>query len=212
MTRRVIELEAEVADWLEQLLTARFAVVAFAIHLIASYGALRADPRVQNLGGRFPPMHVMRFYADTDPMGLSYWCAPGHRTVILTVWRTACISEAAETARARRALRRCVEHSHDPHRGWAEIRGRRMSEPGAADSYRQAADAHAFGQAVHLRRERHHLSVDELATAASTTGSLITRCETGGLMPTTPLAARIATALSCEHILVHPSDPPAIPA
>jgi hypothetical protein len=212
MGRRVIELEAEVADWMEQLLTARFAVVAFAVHLIESYGALRADPRVQHLGGRIPPVHVMRFYADTEPMGLSYWCAPGRRTVILTVWRTARISEPAETARARQALHRCAGHSHDQHRSWAEISARRMSEPGAADSYLQAADAHAFGRAVQLQRERHRLSVDELAVAADTTGSLITRCETGGLMPTTPLAARIAAALSCEHLLARPSSPYAIPA
>ncbi|SEG74217.1 hypothetical protein SAMN04489712_110201 [Thermomonospora echinospora] len=215
MSRRLIELEAEVADWLEQLLTAQFAAVAFAMHLIAAYGALRADPRVQYLGNRFHPMNVMRFYLDTEPMGLSYWCAPERRTVILTVWRVSRICEAAEAARARQALHRCaghLPHPHDQHHNWAELSARRMLEPGAADSYRQAAAAHVFGQAVHLQRARHHLSVEELAAAADTTDSLINRCEVGGLPPTTPLAARIAAALSCEQLLTRPLDPPAVPA
>ncbi|MBA9001656.1 helix-turn-helix domain-containing protein [Thermomonospora cellulosilytica] len=206
MNQRVIELELEIADWLDQLLPARFAFAAFAIHLIASYGALRADHRVQRLGDRFRQVNVLRFYIDTEPTGLSYWCTPQRRIVLLTVWRIARIPEAAEAARARQALRDCSAHPPQEHRLWSEFVPRRMREPGVAETYREAAAAHAFGQTVRLLRRRRRLSIGQLAAAVGTTDALITRCEAGGLPTAASLAARIATVLDCEHALARPPE------
>ncbi|HEX2314182.1 MAG TPA: hypothetical protein VHJ17_10625 [Thermomonospora sp.] len=201
MKRRVIELEPEVADWAEQLVAAEFGIAAFALNQIAALGALRAGPRVRRIGGERDPLQVMRLYPKTEPAGLVYWCAPGHRTVLLTVWRTARISETHEAERARGALRDCARHTPFDHRRWTDVWGRRITEPGAAEMYQQAALAHAFGQHVHHLRRLRRLSTADLAALADTTGPLVERCECGGLMTTTPAAERIATALGCRHLL-----------
>jgi len=206
MHRRVVELELEAADWLEQLYTADFAVAAFFLGLLGVYGALEVPPFTRRLSGRVRRLQVVQFYLGFVPVGLTYWCTAPSRTVVLTVWRTARLPESCERERARRALEACAPHEPERHESWASLRDRRMREPGAAAFYADTALAVGFGQRVRRSRLRGGLSVEGLATAADTTGEVIARCEAGGVDPQTPVANRIAAALGLQP--PWPSHPP----
>jgi ribosome-binding protein aMBF1 (putative translation factor) len=196
MGRRVVELELEAADWLEQLYTADFAVAVFFVGLLGVYGALEVPPFTRRLAGRLQPLRVLQFHLGSVPIGLTYWCAPPGRTIALTVWRAARLREACERERAREALGMCAPHGPKQHELWANLRDRRMREPGAAEMYADTALAFAFGQQVRRRRLCTGRSVHELALAADTTDEVIMRCEAAGVRPSTPVADRIAAALS----------------
>jgi ribosome-binding protein aMBF1 (putative translation factor) len=195
MHPRVVELELEVADWMEQLYTAQFATTAFFIGLLTAYGGLLLPPAMQRIGDRLSQVNLLRLFLGTEPAGLTYCCAPGRRTVLLTVWRGARLPTDFETQRATHALRSCAGHRTAEHRSWTELEERRMREPGAAETRQDAARAYEFGRMVHLRRQRHGLGTAELAVAADTTEDVIVRCEAGGLPPLAPVATRIADAL-----------------
>ncbi|MFI0449472.1 multiprotein-bridging factor 1 family protein [Actinomadura sp. 6N118] len=211
MSRRVLELERESADWLEQLYTADFAVAAFFVGLLSAYGALRVSPHTQKLCGELRPLGVLRFFTGTAPTGLTYWCVPPRRTVLLTVWRISRIPEACEQRRAQHMLAQCTRHGPDNHQSWDTLCERRMAEPGAAEVYHDTALAFDFGQQVRLRRIHRHLSPARLAAAADTSAELILRCEAGGLLPGTPVGTRIAHALDLSRPDMLAATPNSVP-
>ena len=81
---------------------------------------------------------------------------------------------------------------------WAELRERRMSEPGAADAYDAAKLAFDLGRAVRELREQHGWSQAQLARAVDMTQSAVARFEAGGTVPTLPVLERLAHALDVE--------------
>ena len=81
---------------------------------------------------------------------------------------------------------------------WADVRDRRMGEPGARDAYHAARVAHELGRAVRQLREQRGWNQTELARAAGMTQSAVARFEAGGTVPTLPVLARLAHALDAE--------------
>jgi len=81
---------------------------------------------------------------------------------------------------------------------WAQLRDRRMTEPGAAGAYDAAKLAFDLGRAVRELREQHGWSQAQLAEAAGMTQSAVARFEAGGTVPTLPVLERLARALDVE--------------
>jgi len=81
---------------------------------------------------------------------------------------------------------------------WADVRDRRMAEPGAAEAYEAARLAFELGAAVRELRVARGWSQAELASAAGMTQSAVARFEVGGTVPTLPILGRIARALDAD--------------
>ena len=81
---------------------------------------------------------------------------------------------------------------------WAELRSRRMSEPGAAASYADARLAYRLGQAVREMREARGWTQTDLGRDAGMTQSAVARFEAGGTTPTLPILERFARALGVQ--------------
>ena len=84
------------------------------------------------------------------------------------------------------------------HATWAEVRGRRMQEPGAEEAYEAARIAYELGRAVRQMREGRGWSQADLARAARMTQSAVARFEAGGTVPTIPVLHRLARALDAN--------------
>jgi ribosome-binding protein aMBF1 (putative translation factor) len=92
--------------------------------------------------------------------------------------------------------------------GWAELRNRRMAEPGAREAYHAARLAFELGRTVRRLREQRGWSQAELAKAAGMTQSAVARFEAGGTVPTLPVLDRLAQAMDAELIVqVTPRTP-----
>ena len=107
-----VELEAEVASWVEALPAREFGRVEFYIDLLAERGPLLDEPFTRQLRGK---LRELRFHlgARGDAVRLSYFIASGRRIILLTVFRKQRQREQVETERAYRAMRRCVEERHE---------------------------------------------------------------------------------------------------
>ena len=81
---------------------------------------------------------------------------------------------------------------------WEELRGRRLSEPGAADAYEAARLAYQLGAAVRDLREAKGWSQTQLAREAGMTQPAVARFEAGGTIPTLPVLQRLARALDAN--------------
>jgi ribosome-binding protein aMBF1 (putative translation factor) len=81
---------------------------------------------------------------------------------------------------------------------WAELRDRRMAEPGAAEAYLATKLAYELGRSVRALRERRGWSQTELARAAGMSQSSVARFEAGGTVPTLPVLDRLARALDAQ--------------
>jgi ribosome-binding protein aMBF1 (putative translation factor) len=79
--------------------------------------------------------------------------------------------------------------------GWAAMRERRMTEPGAAEAYDAARLAFELGRSVRELRERRGWSQTQLAKASGMTQPAVARFEAGGTVPTLMVLERLATAL-----------------
>ncbi|EFC85393.1 helix-turn-helix transcriptional regulator [Parafrankia sp. EUN1f] len=86
----------------------------------------------------------------------------------------------------------------DERGGWAELRARRMGEPGARETYQAARLAFELGRSVRELRQRRGWSQEELARAAGMTQSAVARFEAGGTVPTLPVLERLAEALDAD--------------
>ena len=106
-----IELEAEVAEWVEALPAAEFGRAEFYIDLLAERGPLLDQPYTRQLRGK---LRELRFYlgARSEAVRLSYWIASGRRIILLTVFRKQRRHERAEIERAYKAMQRCIEEKH----------------------------------------------------------------------------------------------------
>ena len=82
--------------------------------------------------------------------------------------------------------------------GWKELRDRRMSEPGAQESYQATRLAYELGRRIRALRELRAWSQSELARAAGMTQSAVARFEAGGTVPTLPVIERLAAALDAD--------------
>lgn len=107
-----VELEAEVASWVEALSDREFGRVEFYIDLLAERGPLLDEPFTRQLRGK---LRELRFHlgAGGDAVRLSYFIASGRRIILLTVFRKQRQREQAEIERAHRAMRRCIEERHE---------------------------------------------------------------------------------------------------
>ncbi|MFC4854811.1 helix-turn-helix domain-containing protein [Actinophytocola glycyrrhizae] len=86
-------------------------------------------------------------------------------------------------------------------RDWAELRDRRMAEPGAAEAYEAARLAFELGKAVRDLREGCGWTQAQLAEVARMTQPAIARFEAGGTVPTLPVLDRLAHALGAELVV-----------
>ncbi|MFI9839887.1 helix-turn-helix domain-containing protein [Nonomuraea sp. NPDC051941] len=94
--------------------------------------------------------------------------------------------------------------------GWADLRDRRLSEPGAAEAYDAARLTFELGRTVRQMRESRGWSQSELARAADMTQSAVARFEGGGTVPTLPVLERLARALDAElEVRISPRAPAA---
>ena len=81
---------------------------------------------------------------------------------------------------------------------WSEIRDRRMSESGVAESYQVAALAYELGRAVRGLREQRDWTQAQLAGSAGMTQSAVARFEAGGTVPSLRVLERLAAALDAD--------------
>lgn len=81
---------------------------------------------------------------------------------------------------------------------WEELRGRRLTEPGAQEAYEAARLAFELGAAVRNLREAKGWSQSRLADEAAMTQSAVARFEAGGTVPTLPVLQRLARALDAD--------------
>jgi ribosome-binding protein aMBF1 (putative translation factor) len=81
---------------------------------------------------------------------------------------------------------------------WAELRDRRMAEPGASEAYDATRLAFELGRAVRDLRERQGWTQTQLAQAAGMTQSAVARFEAGGTVPTLTVLERLARALDAR--------------
>jgi hypothetical protein len=106
-----VELEPEVADWLEGLDDQRWAQALFHLDLLESRGALLGEPYSRQLSGK---LRELRFYCGGERIRITYWIAPGRRIIALTVFAKSRMHEGAEISRALRAMARCQREGHTP--------------------------------------------------------------------------------------------------
>lgn len=106
-----VELEPEVADWIETLPAAEFGRAEFYIDLLAERGPLLDQPYTRQLRGK---LRELRFYlgARGDAVRLAYFIAAGRRIILLTVFRKQRRQERREIERAYKAMERCIEEKH----------------------------------------------------------------------------------------------------
>lgn len=106
-----VELEPEVADWLEKLDDQRWAQALFHLDLLEERGALLGEPYSRQLSGK---LRELRFYCGGERIRITYWIAPGRRIIALTVFAKTRMHESAEISRAARAMARCQQEGHTP--------------------------------------------------------------------------------------------------
>jgi hypothetical protein len=106
-----VELEPEVADWLDGLDDQRWAQALFHLDLLEERGALLGEPYTRQLSGK---LRELRFYCGGERIRVTYWIAPGRRIIALTVFAKTRLHQSAEIGRAARAMARCQEEGHTP--------------------------------------------------------------------------------------------------
>jgi ribosome-binding protein aMBF1 (putative translation factor) len=87
------------------------------------------------------------------------------------------------------------------HASWAEIKERRMREPGAQEAHDVARLAYELGKTVRQLREKLGWSQAEVGVAAGMTQSAVARFEAGGTVPSLPVLERLARALNADLIV-----------
>jgi hypothetical protein len=106
-----VELEPEVADWIQRLRDEEFGRVEFYIDLLAEKGVNLDEPYSRQLRGK---LRELRFYlgAAGRAVRITYYIASGRRIILLTVFGKQRRHERAEIDRAERAMKQCLEKGH----------------------------------------------------------------------------------------------------
>lgn len=106
-----VEMEPEVAEWLEELPDGQFGRVEFYIDLLADRGSQLGEPYTRQLRGK---LGEMRFYLGPtgDAVRITYYIATGRRIILLTVFRKQRRRERSEIDRAVRAMETCIAEGH----------------------------------------------------------------------------------------------------
>ncbi|MER7000627.1 type II toxin-antitoxin system RelE/ParE family toxin [Streptomyces sp. NPDC000410] len=106
----VIEVEPEVRSWLECIPIGHYRKVEEYAELLAALGTRTPMPFARPLRDGVYELRPTLGGADTR---ITYWFAPGHRIVLLTVFRKTRMREAAQVARAVAARIVCLSE-HGP--------------------------------------------------------------------------------------------------
>jgi len=95
----VVEIEPEVAAWLDSLDDRDFGRAEFHIDRLAEIGPLLAEPHTRQLRGK---LRELRFHLGTDSEAhrVTYFIASGRRIVLLTVFTKRARRDSAEVGRA----------------------------------------------------------------------------------------------------------------
>lgn len=109
MSDWLVELEPEVEQWLEQLPATAFASTAFQVDRLADKGAALRMPYSRSLGDG---LFELRFDLGRVAQRVTFFFPGDRRVVLLTVFRKRRSNERSEVARAKVAMRRCIEEGH----------------------------------------------------------------------------------------------------
>ncbi len=104
-----IELEPEVAHWLESLPPALFAAAAARVDHLAEVGAALRMPRSRPLADG---LFELRFGLGNNMQRITFFFPGDRRVVLLTTFHKQRQNERAEVARARMAMKACVRQGH----------------------------------------------------------------------------------------------------
>lgn len=104
-----IEVEPEVAEWLDGLRPLDFATVAFHLDRLIDQGSGLRMPHSRSLGGG---LFELRFDLGRSAHRGTNFFSSGRRIVLLTVFRKQRMNERADLNRARKVMQRCVEEKH----------------------------------------------------------------------------------------------------
>jgi len=105
----MVELEPEVAQWLESLPPGVFAVTASRIDQLGESGASLRMPHSRSLGDG---LFELRFALGRDAQRISFFFSGDRRIVLLTTFHKQRSNERLEVDRARRAMRKCIDEGH----------------------------------------------------------------------------------------------------
>lgn len=106
-----VEMEPEVAEWLEQLPESQFGRVETYIDLLADRGVHLGEPHTRQLSGKLRELRF-RLGPSGDATRITYYIGTGRRIVLLTVFRKQRRRERTEIKRAVRAMERCIADGH----------------------------------------------------------------------------------------------------
>jgi hypothetical protein len=105
-----VELEPEVAGWLEALNREEFDHVAFYIDLLVEQGVHLREPYTRQLRGK---LRELRFHElGGRRQRIPHYIATGRRIVLLTVFAKQQRRERREVDRAYRVMERCIRERH----------------------------------------------------------------------------------------------------
>ncbi len=80
--------------------------------LLAEQAETPAEPYARHLGRK---VRELRFHLLTGQTRVTYWLAPGHRVILLTVFRKTRSAETAEVSRALQAQKACAAEHRPAH-------------------------------------------------------------------------------------------------
>lgn len=106
-----LELEPEVAEWLDGLPVVEFAAVAAHVERLERQGNLLRMPASRALGAG---LFELRFDLARAAWRITYYYPGDRRIVLLTVFRKQRQNERTEVQRARWAMQRCISEQHTP--------------------------------------------------------------------------------------------------
>ncbi len=104
-----VELEPEVERWLESLPAGLFAAAAARVDHLAEHGAALRMPRSRSLG---EGLFELRFDLGRNAQRITFFFPGERRIVLLTTFHKQRQNERSEVARARNAMKVCIDQGH----------------------------------------------------------------------------------------------------